>query len=175
MTRSESGGLNTAQDLIQIAPETIMERGVFQIVEDIRNYGDFYGQIDVAYLDPAKGGSFTDAPYIVFQRCYDGKARVVFSVWELNASVLERVRAADTRYVDVGELVEKHNAKVREELAKKGREKMQEAGDIYSHALANAKTSYSFPNTEGDIVTLDDAVGIVKRNGQSIEPNQSHK
>lgn len=173
--RTETGGLNTIQDLIQVAPNVVMERDVLSIVEEIRNFGDFYGQIDVAYLDPETSGGLTDAPYIIFERCRDGKARLVFSVWQLDSSVMDRIRAADTTVFDIGELVEKHNAKRREEIEKAGKERLAEAGDIYAHALRNPKTSYTFENTDGEVVKLDDQFGIVKRNGQSVEPGSSRK
>jgi hypothetical protein len=167
--RTTSGGLNTIQDLIQTAPNTVMEKGVFSIVEWVREYGDYYGQIDVAYLDPEKSGGLTDAPYIIFERCRDGIPRLVFSVWSLDDSIKERIIAADmTKGVDIGKLVEEHNAKRREEIEAAGKEMLAEAGDVVAHALSNPKTSYTFPNTDGDVVKLDDQFGIVKKNGQSI-------
>jgi len=172
-SRTRSGGLNDVQDLLHIAPNTTVERDVLGIVEWIRNYGDYYAQIDVAYLDPDKCDSPFDAPYIIFEHCRDGIPRLVCSVWKLDETVKERIKAADTTLYDVGAQIEKHNEARRKELAQASKDRMAEAGDIYAHALANPKTSYTFPNTDGDNVTLDDHVGIVKRNGQSVEPGSS--
>lgn len=166
--RTPSGGLNSIQDLVTISDNYRAEKDVLGIVEWIRNYGDYYGQLDVAYLDPDRVDSPFDAPYIIIE-WRNGVAHHVFSVWELNESVKQRVLAADLKYVDVEAEMEKHNAKVRKEIAQKGRESFAEARDIIEHAAANPKTSYSFANTEGEIVTVDSHNGVVKRDGQTVE------
>jgi len=160
-------GLNTAADLLHADDNALLreQADVFRIVEKIREYDP---NLDVAYLDPDKG-SIADAPYVIFEWCRDGVPRVIFSVWELNDRVMERVYAADTTKFDVEGAIDKANARTRKELEEKSKESFGVAKDIVQHIVASPKGTYSFPSTTGDVVTLRDDEGIVKRNGKSVK------
>lgn len=159
-------GLMTAQDLLYANPESVLREqdDVFRVVEQVRAYDP---NLDVAYLDPDKG-TISDAPYVIVEHCRDGKTRVLFSVWQLDSSVMDRIYAADTTKFDVQGAIDKNNKKAREEALKKGAGLFEEAKDITSHIMANPKGTYSFPSTTGEVVTLQDDVGIVKRDGKSV-------
>jgi hypothetical protein len=154
-------GLMTAQDLLDANPEALLrdQEDVFRVVEQVRAYDP---NLDVAYLDPDKG-SISDAPYVIVEHCRDGKTRLLFSVWKLDASVMDRIIAADTTKFDVEGAIDLANAKAKKELEAKSKERFGEAQDITSHILANPKGTYSFPNTAGETVTLRDDEGIIKR------------
>jgi hypothetical protein len=163
--RTPSGGLNTIDDLLAANPDSVLadQRDVFRIVEEIRRIDP---NLDVAYLDPDRvGESLFDAPYAVYERCRDGVPRLLFSVWKLDDSVIDRVRQADTLAFDINGAVERANQRTREEIQKRGKERMAEGGDIVKHVLANPKTTYSFPSSTGEVVTLQDDYGIIKREG----------
>jgi len=165
-TRTETGSILTATDLLQATPEALMreQSDVFRIVEKIRAYDS---NLDIAYLEPGKG-ELADAPYIIFERCRDGKARVVFSVWKLDDSVMDRVKAADTTIFDVEGAIDLANARARKAQKDKQAESFGEAKDVVKHIVANPKGTYSFPNSAGEVVTLRDDEGITKRNGKSV-------
>ena len=160
-------GLMTADDLLHSDPGAIMreQSDVFRIVDRIREYDP---NLDIAYLDPEKASSLTDAPYVIFERCRDGKNRVLFSVWKLDDSVLDRIKMADTTVFDVQGAIELANARARKEIADKKVERFGEAKDIVKHIVASPKGTYSFPSTQGDVVTLRDDEGITKR---KVVPN----
>jgi hypothetical protein len=151
----------TAQDLLHANPESLLreQEDVFRIVERIRAYDP---NLDVAYLDPDKG-SISDAPYVIVEHCRDGKTRLLFSVWQLDMSVMDRIYAADTTKVDVQGAIDIANEKARKEREAKGKSTFDEAKDIVKHIIKNPKGTYSFPNTEGEVVTLRDDEGIIKR------------
>lgn len=154
-------GLMTAQDLLDANPEALLrdQEDVFRVVEQVRAYDP---NLDVAYLDPDKG-SISDAPYVIVEHCRDGKTRLLFSVWKLDASVMDRIIAADTTKFDVQGAIDLANAKARKELERSKEERFGEAKDITTHVLANPKGTYSFPNAAGETVTLRDDEGIIKR------------
>lgn len=152
--------IRNMQDLLQADPGVVLreQSDVFRIVERIRAIDP---NLDVAYLDPDKA-TITDAPYMIFEWCRDGVPRVLFSVWEMDERVIDRIHAADTTKVDIEAAIEKANEAAREEARKKSQETIAEGGDIIAHAFANPKTSYTFPSTTGEVVKLDEK-GIVKR------------
>lgn len=154
-------GLMTAQDLLHANPESLLreQEDVFRVVEQIRAYDP---NLDVAYLDPDKG-SISDAPYVIVEHCRDGITRLLFSVWELNASVMERIYAADTTKVDVQGAIDLANEKARKEIEEHKADRFGEAKDVTSHILKNPKGTYSFPTAGGEVVTLRDDEGIIKR------------
>lgn len=154
-------GMMTAQDLLHASPESLLREqdDVFRVVEQIRAYDP---NLDVAYLDPDKG-SISDAPYVIVEHCRDGKTRLLFSVWQLDASVMDRIYAADTTKFDVEGAIDLANAKARKEIEDKRAEVFGEAKDVVKHIIANPKGTYSFPNTRDEVVTLRDDEGITKR------------
>jgi len=159
-------GLMTAADLLHADPAALLREqdDVFRIVQRIRDYDP---NLDVAYLDPDKG-SISDAPYIIFERCRDGVPRLLFSVWKLDASVMDRIIAADTTKFDVQGAIDIANARARKDIADKGAERMGEGADIVKHIVTSPKGTYSFPSTSGETVTLRDDEGIIKRDGKSV-------
>ena len=144
--------MDTKGRLLEMANGSYVEADVFRIVEKVREYDS---NLRVKYIDPSQS-DLTDAPYAIFEVCKDGLERLVFSVWELDDRVLERLEAADNNRHNVLVDMNGHNLRVKEAQNQRYKEKMLEAHDIFRHVLASPKGTYSFP-AEGKIVTIDDS------------------
>jgi len=143
--------------LIEFMPGVLVERDVLNIVEKIRAYDP---NLEIQFLDPAKGADMYDAPYRIVEKCRDGFQRVVFTVWKLDETVLERIYQADSARSDILARLDANNARVRMEQNRRFREDIiGEAHDIAVHLLKNPSTTYSFHNTEGEVVKIEDDKG----------------
>ena len=137
--------------LVRLDDSSWVERDVLRIAEAIQDYDE---NLKLQFLgDRAAAG---DAPYRLVELCPDGHWRVVFDIWELDDRVLERLFNADTRRVDILLSLDRNNNRVRRDNDRRYRESMAEAKDIVKHMLKSSKGKYSFPNNDGDIVTVDD-------------------
>jgi hypothetical protein len=150
-------------ELVHLMPGVLVRNDVLNIVEKIRAYDD---RLDVQFLDPDRFPDWGDAPYRVVERCKDGFTRTVFGVWELNDTVLDRIRMADTARTDVLANLDANNAAVRMNSNRRFREEiLGEAHDIMKHAMQNPKTSFTFKNEQSELVTVQDDKGVTKREG----------
>lgn len=163
--RTETGDVFTMQDVVQLDAHTTVERDVLGIVEWVR---DYHPNLDVLYLDPDHF-SLTDAPYAIVEYDAQGRAQLVFSCWHLDESVKDRVKAADTWRYDVQGAIDLAEARQRKETEAKWEEEREKNTDVVKHVLANPKGTYSFPNADGEVVTLRDDEGITKRKGSGGE------
>ena len=149
-------------EFVHLQPGVIVHRDVLNIVDKIRAYDE---NLEVQYLDPDRFPEFGDAPYRIVERCKDGFTRLVFSVWELDERVLERLYKADTARVDVMANLDANNARVKTEANRRFKEEiLSEAHDIMKSAM-KAPTTFKFKNNDGELVTLEDDKGVVKREG----------
>jgi hypothetical protein len=147
--------LDLGNGFVQV-DDYVVQKDVLHIIESVRNYDP---NLDVLYLDPDRAGLF-DAPWIVVENCPDGMVRKVFEVWELNDSVMERLFNADTKRVDVLLNLDAANSRAKAESDSRYAEKRAEASDKFAHLLANPKTTYSLPNSEGEVIKIDDKYGV---------------
>lgn len=152
--------------LVRMADGTLVERDVLNIVEKIRAYDP---NLRVKYCDPSRA-EFGDAPYRITEICKDGIERQVFSVWELNDLVLERLYQADSQRLDIIGAIDLANYKADLAQKQRYRESIDEAHDIVQHYLKNSKTTFSFVNDEGEKVIIDDQEGRTHKKGV----NKSH-
>lgn len=155
--------VNLGNGFIQV-DDYVVEKKVLDIVDKIRDYDP---NLDVLYLNPDRMEMF-DAPWVIVENCKDGQIRKVFDVWELNDSVFERLVACDTMRGDVLLNVDAFNAKLRQESQRRYDDKRHEASDKFAHLLKNPKTTYTLPTGDGEVLTVDDQFGVVKRNGESV-------
>jgi len=147
--------------LVEVSPGVVVERDVLDIVDWVRNYAP---GLDVLYLEGlAKVGQ---PPFKIVERCFDGKVRVVLDCWTLDESVKARIYAADTQRIDIEAAIQKNNDKIRADDKKAHGDRMAEAADIGKHLITNPKTSYTLTNTKGELVKIDDHLGVVKRDGK---------
>jgi hypothetical protein len=163
--------LDTGREIVNIDGVQV-EKNVLDIIEKLQEYDE---NLQVFYLDPSRvDADFADAPWLIAEKCKDGKFRKVFTCWELNDSVLERVWKADNQKHNVGALLEKNNEDVRAEIRRRYEEVRAEARDIVEHVLRSPKGRYSFPSTTGETVTLDDHVGVISRVGEPDHSRNDH-
>jgi hypothetical protein len=142
--------------LIELADGSYVESDVLNIVEKIRAYDP---NLNIKYCDPALA-DLDDAPYKIVELCPDGVERVVFYVWKLDETILERIYAADNACNNV--LVGLNNNNL---IAKKAQERRYEEirledQDIVASYLKSPKGKFSFKRREDDaLVTIDDQEG----------------
>jgi hypothetical protein len=151
---------DTGKELVHLSDGSYCSQDLYGVVEKIRNYDD---TLDVLYLDPDKFPDMTDAPYIIVKKQPDGRQVRIFSCWELNEEVYQRLLFADTFKQDVLKMMDDHNRKLQKEIDAKRDEVLSEAGDQTKHLLANSKTTYKLRNAAGELVTIEDDKGVVKR------------
>ena len=150
----------TAKRLIELGRGVRVENDVLGVVEEIRR---IWPVLDVQFLDPDRFETITDAPYRIIERCADGFDRVVFTTWTLDKSVIERIWNADSLRGSALDRIDANNNKLKAGERQRFKERMDEASDLTKHILGNPRTSYTFKNDAGEIVTIQDDKGIVKR------------
>lgn len=147
--------------ITQVAPGVFASPDVLGIVDWIRDYDE---NLDVLYLDPKRHDlEPDDPPYKIVERCPDGLTRIVMSCWQLDESVKQRIYAADNKRHDVILRLDEHNAKVKLDQQRRFSEVRQEHADLIAHILKNPSTTYTFRNTSGQLVTLQDDYGVIRR------------
>lgn len=140
---------------VRLEDGTIMERDVLRIAERITEYDP---NLVIQYLDPARGGDLTDAPYRIAERCPDGMVRTVFSVWTLDESVLERIYNADTQRHSIQQILDVKNQAARDNRERRYKEQQEEVRDIISHVFNSPKGTYTFREpTHNKLVKIDDS------------------
>jgi hypothetical protein len=148
--------MDVKKRLIEMADGSYVEEDVLNVVEKVRDYDP---NLRVKYVDPALADP-EDPPYKIVELCPDGVERVVFGVWELNETILERLYAADNARRNV--LLDLHGNNL---LAKKVEERRYEEiaaedKDVIASYLRSPKGRYSFRRREDDaLVTIDDQEG----------------
>ena len=143
--------------LIEMGDGSLVESDVLRIVEKVREYDE---NLVVKFIPP-HAASVTDAPYAIFERCRDGLERLVFSVWKLDDTILERLEAADTQRHNILVDMDGRNLKVKQAKQQRFKEELLGASDIMASMLRSPKGKYSFPveNSDGSrkVITVDDS------------------
>lgn len=142
--------MDAKERLIRLSDGSSVEHDTLRIVEKLREYND---RLDVKYL--GHGGSLTDAPYALFERCPDGIERKVFDIWELDDRVMQRLYAADTQRNDILAGVDAANFDVKKLQQRRFKETQAEIADIVTHMAkaSGGRYSFIFGNKK---VTVDD-------------------
>lgn len=113
---------------------------VLRISEKIVEYDP---NLVLKFLDPGLSEDINDAPWALFEKCKDGVERLVFYIWELNDTVLERLYLADMQKHDIQARLEKKNAQARKDRQRRYQEQRDEARDLVHHIIRSPKTSYT--------------------------------
>lgn len=143
----------TKQRLIEIAAGVYVERDVLNVVEKVKEYDP---NLSIKYCEPYNALP-TDAPYKLVERCRDGIERVVFDIWELNGSILDRLLDADTMKHNVFVDMEGHNLIVRERENQRYKETLELAHDVTVSMLKSPKHKWSYKDEiTGNVTTFDD-------------------
>lgn len=138
----------------------IVERDALNIAERINEYDD---SLELVCLDPALAG-INDAPFLVLEKLPNGTRTVAFEAWSLDDRLLERIYNADQRRTDCLATLEGMIKKKRDINEKRYQETKDERKEKMLATLVNPKSTYSLPNREGDIVTIDETSPIIKVN-----------
>jgi hypothetical protein len=139
--------------LVELAEGVYVESDVLNVVEKIRAYDP---NLRVKYCDPARS-AIGDAPYKIVEVCPDGFERVVFDVWVLDETVLERLHAADNQKHDILSRLDGANLFAKRNEARRYEEQKLEAKDIVSSYLSSPKGRWSFRDSvTGKTVEIDD-------------------
>jgi hypothetical protein len=138
--------------LIELSQGVLVEEDIYNVVEKLRNYDP---NLRVKFLNDATRSLVGDAPYAIFELCPDGIERLVFTVWELDDRVLERLYNADNARNNVLVDIDNNNLLVKKINDRRYQERNLEIKDIMKHAFSSPKGSYSF-EVDGKKITLDD-------------------
>lgn len=140
----------TKSRLVEIADGMYVERDVLGVVQAVQEYDENL-RIKIA-VDPGPG----DPPYKLVEHCRDGIERVVFDLWELDARVLERVRAADNARGSVLQTVDGKNIDFKRVMLQRYRETIDEAHDIVK-TFMRSRSKSKWTVKDGDrLVTIED-------------------
>ncbi len=158
--------------LVELAAGVYVERDTLRVVEAIQQYDP---NLRVKYLNPDSGAEFADTPYKIVEVCPDGIERVVFGVWQLDGSVLERLYAADTQKHDILAGIDRNNERVKAEQKRRYKEEViAEAHDITVHVIKSPRTTYRVPGPGGTVFTFDShaPTKLTTRTGLEVSQDQ---
>lgn len=139
--------------LIQMASGVLVEEDVLNVIKKLQEYDP---NIRVKYLNPEARQEVSDAPYAIFELCPDGLERLIFSTWELDDRVLQRLYAADNVKNNILQNITDNNAAIKEAQTQRYREKSLEVVDVMKHAFMSPKGQYSFEIDGKKIEITDD-------------------
>jgi hypothetical protein len=126
----------------QINGQTVsVEADVLAVTEKIQAYDP---NLKVQFLNDAARG-VSDPPYRIVEKCKDGVERIVFSVWTLDDTVLQRVFAADNQKFDVLGITDSVNARAKQREQQRYKDKLGEAREITTTVLRSNKDTFSVP------------------------------
>lgn len=145
----------------KVSPGVFVGQDVLRIVEWIQDYSP---DLNVMYLDPIRHDlAADDPPYLIVEKCPDGLTRVVLRCWQLDESVKAKIYAADSKRNDIQLTLEEHNRKAKLDRERRFSEVRQEHSDLIAHILKNPKTTYTFRNSKGQLIRLEDDFGVIRR------------
>lgn len=142
----------------------LVDRDCLHIAEKIQDYDP---NLQLIALDPDDlHASFTSAPFMVIRHKGDGTYERVLEAWELDDRILERLWLADgTKNNQLDQLVSLEAVKKKEQ-DDANKEKMWQNHELFAGAMRNPKSSFSYKNEEGTLVTIKDNEGVVKDKGR---------
>ena len=148
MTTSKTIHLPGKDNFIVI-DDMIVEARSHAIVERIKDIDD---SLEVLCVDPSTC-TFSEAPFVLaeIRPTPNGlRAFKVFEFWELNDSVVERVHLADSKKHDILQMIDDNNSRLRDELQRSHRDKMESKKDLVAHIIADTKSKYSYYDEDRD-------------------------
>ena len=143
----------TKQRLVEISAGVYVEHDVLNIVEKVKEYDP---NLSIKYCEPYNAEP-TDAPYKLVELCRDGAERVVFDIWTLDGSILDRLYDADTQKNNVFVDMEGKNLIVRERENQRYKETLALAHDVTVSMLKSGKHKWTYKDEiTGRVTTFDD-------------------
>lgn len=143
-------------DLIEIDGH-LVEKDALRIVEQIKRYDE---NLEVVCVDPMSGPDINEAPFLVCEKCPDGKLRRIFEAWTLDERVLQRIYSADQRRFDTLEQINRTNEEVDRAARRRYQDQRDERKDLVAHIAAGRGSEYSFVNEQGEHVTIRDDLPV---------------
>lgn len=133
----------------------ICTREFYDFVAAMKDYDD---NLELACLNPDMA-ELGDEPFVILERCTDGNLRKVFGVWEINESVLDRIRMCDGNRHDILAMIDKENAARERETLRRYKDRSEENKAIVESAIRNMgereKSKYTFTDKDtGEKVTI---------------------
>jgi len=141
----------------------IVERDALRIAERLQEHDP---DLRVMCLDPSKA-DVNDAPFVICHQRSDGTMYRIFECWELDDRVVERVILADNHQYDAISKLESMQEIQRKLKEDRYRDKSLENQELVAAAVRNLKSSFSFKNDEGELVTVHDDKPVEKGHGRS--------
>lgn len=131
----------------------IVEKDALRIAEAVEALDP---NLKILCLDPATAG-VNDAPFMVVELCTDGVWRRVFSAWELDQRILDRLHMADKfKGNDAMAMIEAAEARYRNAEHQRFEEQALERQDLVASIVRSKKSSFTFKNEEGVWVTINE-------------------
>jgi hypothetical protein len=122
--------------------DVYVERDALDIARKINEYDP---NLRIQYLESE--ARIGEPPFRLVENCKDGVDRIVFTFWELDNRVLDRIYKADTHKQNI--LTNLDTANIVASLNEQARykEKIEETQDIVAHIVASPKSKYKVGNT----------------------------
>lgn len=136
--------METEGRLRELAKGVFVENDVFDIANRVTEYDP---NLRLQYCDPEQADP-GDAPYRLMEICPDGIMRKVMDIWTLDASVLERIYASDTRKRDILLSIDQKNLVAKKDEKRRYKEMMDEAKDMLLHVVRSHKSTYTIKDGE---------------------------
>ena len=131
----------------------LVETDALRIAESIKQYDP---NLEILCVDPDLATDISEAPFVIAEYCRDGILRPIFSCWQLDNTVLERVRGADTNQIDLNASIDKMRADLKLQETRRYEEKRLENKDIVQH-IAGMKSKYTVRDSQtGELITFYD-------------------
>lgn len=145
----------TKKRLVELSAGVYVERDVLSIAERVKEYDE---NLSIKFCEPSLANP-TDAPYKLVERCKDGVERVVFDIWELNASILDRLYDADTQKNNILLSIDGKNLIAQKAQQRRYEEHLELAHDVTVSMLKSNKHKWTYKdNLTGKTITFDDRV-----------------
>ncbi len=135
---------------LQIVNGQIVETDALRIAERVHELNPNL-RVQVLESAPTMLG---EPPFRVIERGKDGRDHIVLTAWELNETILMRLRAADMSQHDVLARIEKNNQKIKDQQKKDAKESLEQGSRVMYDVMKSPKSKYSVPNEDGTITTF---------------------
>jgi len=148
-------------EMIAIGNGAIVERDVLGVAAEISRR---WPNLRVQYLEPGSSFGVTEAPYQIVERGKNGKEYVAMQVWQLDSSVIKRLEAIDTNYVDIDAVVTRANENAKREQRRLEQESMHEAHEKFAAVVRSPKDTYVVTDGDKKITIRSNGEHDVRRN-----------
>jgi IS5 family transposase len=137
--------------------DVYVERDALNIARRINEYDE---NLRIQYLESE--AKLDQPPYRLVEKCKDGLDRIVFTFWELDERILNRIFRADTQRNNILGGLDEKNALASLAAKQRYEEKVEETKDIVAHIIAAPKSKYTVTHEGREMTFYDDRPADVK-------------